>query len=415
MNVISSKECREKFINFFAAREHMFYPSSPISIESDKTLLFVNAGMCQFKDIFLGKLALGSELRKLKRVANSQKCIRAGGKHNDLEDVGKDVYHHTFFEMLGNWSFRDYFKEKAICLAWECFTQEFGIKPERLYVTYFEGDEKQNLKPDLETKQIWLKYLPEDHIIPGSAADNFWEMGDVGPCGPCTEIHYDRIGDRNAANLVNKDDPNVLEIWNLVFMQMNREANGQLTELPGRCVDTGMGLERLLSILNNVTSNYDTDLFIPIFEKIFSLCSNLAHKYSGAIGDEKNAEIDIAYRIVADHMRAVVVAISDGVLPSNEGRGYVIRRILRRAVYAGQKLSNSNVPWLYELVDTISDILGCAFPNLIKTKDNICKIVLEEETQFIKTLSIGLKLFNNSVDKLNNCKSPPVMTLSSTT
>lgn len=350
--------------------------------------------MNQYKPIFLGTVEPNSPLFKLKRAANSQKCIRAGGKHNDLEDVGRDSYHHTFFEMLGNWSFGDYFKKEAIAWGWELLTKVYGLDPERLYVTYFEGDPKSGLEPDLEAKQIWLDIgVPESHILPGDAKDNFWEMGDQGPCGPCSEIHYDRIGGgRNAASLVNMDDPNVLEIWNIVFIQFNREASGELKSLPAKHIDTGMGFERLVSILQNKPSNYDTDVFIPIFEKIQELTS--AHAYTGKFGKEDTDGIDTAYRVVADHVRTLTFAIADGGVPNNDGRGYVLRRILRRgARYVRKKFNTPIGTFFSRLAPTLIDQVSNIFPELTKSPEDIFEILNEEEESFSRTLDRGEKLF----------------------
>ncbi|CDJ57403.1 alanyl-tRNA synthetase, putative [Eimeria maxima] len=381
-----SADVRELYIAFFEHVKHKRYPSSPVVPHGDNTLLFINAGMNQFKPIFLGQVDKNSPLGRLRRVVDTQKCIRAGGKHNDLEDVGKDEYHHTFFEMLGNWSFGDYFKEEAIDWAWQLLTEVYKLPKDRLYATYFGGDSKfPNCPPDLEAKQFWLKYLPEDRVLPFGAKENFWEMADVGPCGPCTEIHFDRIGGRNAASLVNMDDPSVLEIWNLVFMQFNRENAQTLTPLPAPCVDTGMGLERLVSVLQNKKSNYDTDLFQPIFERIHSFNTKLP-KYQGKVGEEDKNKIDTAYRVLADHIRCLTVAITDGAEPSNEGRGYVLRRILRRAVRFSKQtlqLPDGSFP---KLASCVCSSLGSVFPELLRSQERVQSVLLKEEQQFTKTL-----------------------------
>ncbi|KAG8966795.1 Alanine--tRNA ligase, partial [Tulasnella sp. 427] len=381
--------------------------------------------MNQYKAVFLGTVDPNSDFARLKRAVNSQKCIRAGGKHNvraldaharpaaDLEDVGKDSYHHTFFEMLGNWSFGDYFKacsflgiartsvltrdsfqKDAIRWAWELLTVQYGIPKDRLYVTYFEGDAKQGLEPDLEARDLWLEVgVPEAHILTGNAKDNFWEMGATGPCGPCSEIHYDRIGGRNAAHLVNKDDPNVLEIWNNVFIQFNREDDGSLKTLPAKHVDTGMGFERLVSVLQDKSSNYDTDVFAPIFAKIQEITG--ARPYSGKFGAEDEGEIDTAYRVIADHVRTLTFALADGGVPNKDGRGYVLRRILRRgARYARKKFGVPIGSFFSSLVPVVVEQLGDFFPELKKNQADLKEILDEEELSFARTLDRGEKLFD---------------------
>lgn len=400
--VPSAKEIRDRYVKFFVDKKsHEYVHSSSVVPLDDPTLLFANAGMNQFKPIFLGTVDPSSDMAKWTRVVNTQKCIRAGGKHNDLDDVGKDVYHHTFFEMLGNWSFGDYFKTEICQWAWEFLTQEFKLSPDRLYVTYFGGNEKSKLEPDLECKNIWLKLgLPESHIIPGSMKDNFWEMGETGPCGPCSEIHYDRIGNRLAADLVNQDDPDVLEIWNLVFMQYNREKNGELKNLPMKHIDCGMGFERLVSVIQDKRSNYDTDVFQPLFTAIQQGTS--APPYEGKVGAEDTDQKDMAYRVLADHARTLTIALSDGGRPDNTGRGYVLRRILRRAVrYATEKL-NGKPGFFATLVNVVVDLLGDTFPEVTKDPQQIIEIINEEEEQFLRTLSRGRNLLNRTILKLTD-------------
>ncbi|CAI5760685.1 unnamed protein product [Candida verbasci] len=390
----TASKVRSTFLDYFnKEKSHSFVPSSSVVPHNDPSLLFANAGMNQYKPIFLGTVDPSSDFANLKSAANSQKCIRAGGKHNDLDDVGKDSYHHTFFEMLGNWSFGDYFKKEAIDYSWDLLTRKYGLQKDRLYVTYFGGDEKQGLEPDLEAKQFWLDVgVNEDHILPGDSKDNFWEMGDQGPCGPCSEIHYDRIGGRNAANLVNMDDPNVLEIWNIVFIQFNREADSSLRSLPNKHVDTGMGFERLVSILQNKSSNYDTDVFTPIFEKIRDITG--VRPYTGKFGEEDKDGIDTAYRVIADHVRTLTFAISDGGVPNNEGRGYVLRRILRRGSRFVRKYMNYPIgSFFQQLVDVVIEQNIEIFPELSKNVEDLKEILNEEELSFAKTLDRGEKLF----------------------
>ncbi|KAL2824560.1 tRNA synthetases class II (A)-domain-containing protein [Aspergillus cavernicola] len=389
----SAKIVRDTFLQYFQKHGHTFVPSSPVAPHSDPTLLFTNAGMNQFKSIFLGTVNPNSDFAQLQSAVNSQKCIRAGGKHNDLDDVGKDSYHHTFFEMLGNWSFGDYFKKEAIRYSWELLTQVYGLDPGRLYVTYFEGNEEGGLAADLEAKELWRTAgVPEDHILPGNMKDNFWEMGDQGPCGPCSEIHYDRIGGRNAASLVNQDDPNVLEIWNNVFIQYNRETDGSLRSLPNKHVDTGMGFERLVSVLQNKSSNYDTDVFGPLFETIRNITG--AREYQGKFGTEDTDGIDTAYRVIADHVRTLTFAISDGVVPNNDGRGYVVRRVLRRGARYARKYFDVEIGNFFaKIVPTLVDQLGDMFPELKHKQQDVIEILDEEEISFAKTLDRGERQF----------------------
>lgn len=395
----SAQKVRDTFLEYFKNKEHTFVKSSPVVPLSDPTLLFTNAGMNQFKPIFLGTVDPSSKEGQYKRAVNSQKCIRAGGKHNDLDDVGKDSYHHTFFEMLGNWSFGDYFKKEAINWSWGLLTQEFGLSPDRLYVTYFEGDEAGGLEPDLEAKEIWKSVgVPEDHILPGNMKDNFWEMGDQGPCGPCSEIHYDRIGGRNAADLVNQDDPNVIEVWNNVFIQYNREPDKSLRPLPAKHVDTGMGFERLVSILQDKPSNYDTDCFTPLFTAIQEVTG--ARPYTGNFGADDKDGIDTAYRVVADHLRTLTFAISDGGTPNNEGRGYVVRRVLRRGARYARKYFNVEIgDFFSKLVPTLVDQMGGMFPEIVRKQDEVKEILNEEELSFAKTLDRGEKQFEDYASK----------------
>ncbi|XP_010479473.1 PREDICTED: alanine--tRNA ligase [Camelina sativa] len=389
-----ARRVRDTYFDFFKGKGHKFWPSSPVVPHNDPTLLFANAGMNQYKPIFLGTADPNTELSKLTRACNTQKCIRAGGKHNDLDDVGKDTYHHTFFEMLGNWSFGDYFKNEAIGWAWELLTKVYGLPTDRIYATYFGGDEKAGLQPDNEARDIWLKFLPPGRVLPFGCKDNFWEMGDTGPCGPCTEIHYDRVGNRDAASLVNNDDPTCLEIWNLVFIQFNRESDGSLKPLPAKHVDTGMGFERLTSVLQNKMSNYDTDVFMPIFDDIQKATG--ARPYSGKVGLEDVDRVDMAYRVVADHIRTLSFAIADGSRPGNEGREYVLRRILRRAVRYGKEILKAEEGFFNGLVSSVIRVMGDVFTELKEHEKKITEIIKEEEASFCKTLAKGIEKFRKA-------------------
>eukprot|EP00672_Neobodo_designis_P028805 CAMPEP_0174832550 /NCGR_PEP_ID=MMETSP1114-20130205/3734_1 /TAXON_ID=312471 /ORGANISM="Neobodo designis, Strain CCAP 1951/1" /LENGTH=954 /DNA_ID=CAMNT_0016066411 /DNA_START=92 /DNA_END=2956 /DNA_ORIENTATION=- len=383
---------RQTFVDFFKERGHTFHAGSATVPLADPTLLFINAGMNQFKEIFTGTVDPNDKvLGGLKRAVNSQPCIRAGGKHNDLEDVGRDTYHHTMFEMLGSWSFGDYFKADAIKWTWELLTEVYGLPKDRLYATYFEGTD--DVPMDTEARDLWLQFLPAERVIKGNAKDNFWEMGDVGPCGPCTEVHFDRIGGRNAADLVNQDDPMVLEIWNLVFMQFQRQEGGKLTKLPSPHVDTGMGLERIASILQNVTSNYDTDLWLPIFAAIQKECG-VEKSYL----EQDNQDIIVAYRVVADHIRCLTMAIADGACPDNVGRGFVLRRIIRRAVRYGVQFLNAKTGFFSNLVPAVVESLGHFFPHLTdeKTIMRVTSLLKDEEESFAKTWNTGLKHFETA-------------------
>jgi len=379
---MKSAEIRDSFIKFFKGKSHRIVNSSPMVVKDDPTLMFTNAGMNQFKDLFLGNTKI-----KNSKIVNSQKCLRVSGKHNDLEEVGHDTYHHTMFEMLGNWSFGDYFKEEAIDWAWEYLTKVCELDKDRLFVTVFEGDKVDKLDKDMESFNFWKKYLPEDRILNGNKEDNFWEMGEIGPCGPCSEIHFDNREDRernlvDGTTLVNEDHPQVIEIWNLVFMQYNRKSDSSLEILPNKHVDTGMGFERLCMIMQGVKSNYETDVFTPIISKIESL-SELDY---GA--DEK---VDIAMRVISDHIRAISFSIADGQLPSNVKAGYVIRRILRRAVRYSYTFLDMKEAFMYQLVEVLCEQMGDTFPELKSQKDLITKVVKEEENSFLRTLSEGLK------------------------
>ncbi|KAF2155792.1 hypothetical protein K461DRAFT_221035 [Myriangium duriaei CBS 260.36] len=390
---------RSTFLDFFKEKDHTFVPSSSVVPLSDPTLLFTNAGMNQYKPIFLGTVDPQSDFATLKRAVNSQKCIRAGGKHNDLDDVGKDSYHHTFFEMMGNWAFGTYFKKEAIEYAWELLTKVYGLEPDRLYVTYFEGNPSAGLEPDLEARDLWKSVgVADDHILTGDMKDNFWEMGDQGPCGPCSEVHYDRIGGRNAAKLVNMDDPMVIEIWNLVFMQYNREPDKSLRPLPNKHIDTGLGYERLVSILQDKPSNYDTDVFTPLFKKIQELTG--VREYQGKFGAEDSDNIDTAYRVVADHVRLLTFAITDGGIPNNVGRGYVVRRVLRRGCRYARRYLNTDIGNFFsKLVPTLVEMVGHMFPEIEKKQQDVMEILDEEEVSFAKTLDRGETMFGRYAQK----------------
>ena len=386
--MLTAKEIRETFKRYFEEHDHHIVPSAPMVIKDDPTLMFTNAGMNQFKDIILG-----NKQPQWRRVADSQKCLRVSGKHNDLEEVGHDTYHHTMFEMLGNWSFGDYFKHEAIDWAWDLLVNVFKIDPKLLYATVFEGDERNGLTRDNEAAGFWEAHLPKDHIINGNAHDNFWEMGDIGPCGPCSEIHIDLRSDEEkaaipGAELVNKDNPLVIEIWNLVFMQYNRKADGSLEPLPNKVIDTGMGLERLCMVLQGKKSNYDTDVFQPLIGKLGEMCGK---KY----GD--NEDVDIAMRVIADHVRTIAFSIADGQLPSNAKAGYVIRRILRRAVRYGYTFLGFREAFMYRLIDTLIESMGDAYPEIKAQADLIKHVTKEEEDAFLRTLETGMKLIEKVI------------------
>jgi len=383
---MKSFEVRQQFLDFFESKKHKVVPSAPMVIKNDPTLMFTNAGMNPFKEYFLGNAVPSS-----KRVTDTQKCLRVSGKHNDLEEVGIDTYHHTFFEMLGNWSFGDYFKKEAIEWAWELLTEVYKIDPNKLYVTIFEGAPEEGIEKDNEAFDFWKAILPEERILLGNKQDNFWEMGDQGPCGPCSEIHVDIRSEEekakvSGAELVNQDHPQVIEVWNLVFIEFNRKANGSLEKLPEKHIDTGMGFERLCMVLQNTTSNYDTDVFTPLIREIETLTKS-------TYGEKQDT--DRAIRVIADHIRTVYFAIADGQLPSNNGAGYVIRRILRRAIRYGFTFLNQKEPFIHLLVNTLSQQMGTAFPELIREQQLAFNVIREEENSFLKTLDQGLVLLES--------------------
>ena len=397
--MMTSAEIRQEFLDFFAQKKHVIVPSAPIVVKNDPTLLFTNAGMNQFKDYFLG-----NRKPEYLRVADTQKCLRVSGKHNDLEEVGVDTYHHTMFEMLGNWSFGDYFKAEAIAWSWELLTEVYKLDKDRLYVTVFEGNEAENLPKDDEAYNEWKKWIAEDRILLGNKKDNFWEMGDTGPCGPCTEIHYDSRSDEERAQvkgktLVNADNPQVIEIWNNVFIQYNRLKDGKLEALPARHVDTGMGLERLVRVIQGKNSNYDTDLFTGTIEKIEKITSQ---QYTNT--SRKN---DVAFRVIADHIRAIAFTIADGQLPSNTGAGYVIRRILRRAVRYYYSYLDYKQPLLFQLMPLLAKQFKDVFPELFEQSNFVTKVVKEEEEGFLRTLEKGIEHFEEAIYWLNTFSGLP--------
>ncbi len=391
---MKSQDIRKQFLDFFESKGHLIVPSAPIVLKDDPTLMFNNSGMAQFKEFFLG-----NGTPKSKRIADTQKCLRVSGKHNDLEEVGIDTYHHTMFEMLGNWSFGDYFKKEAIHWAWELLTEVYKIPKDILYVTVFEGSKEENVPFDHEAYDIWKSLIAEDRILLGNKKDNFWEMGDQGPCGPCSEIHVDiRSAEEKAKQsgreLVNQDHPQVVEIWNNVFMEFNRKADGSLEKLPAQHVDTGMGFERLCMVLQGVQSNYDTDVFTPLISKVAQLTGAT---YTKIAGSEEEEKINIAIRVISDHVRAVAFAIADGQLPSNGGAGYVIRRILRRAIRYAFTFLNKKEPFIYELVEILSAQMGDFFPEIRTQKELVMNVIREEEASFLRTLEQGLHLLDQVI------------------
>ena len=406
---MKSQDIRKQFLSFFESKGHLIVPSAPIVLKDDPTLMFNNSGMAQFKEFFLGNAT-----PKCNRIADTQKCLRVSGKHNDLEDVGFDTYHHTMFEMLGNWSFGDYFKKEAINWAWELLTEVYKIDKDILYVTVFEGSEEENVPFDQEAYDIWKGLIPEDRILLGNKKDNFWEMGDQGPCGPCSEIHVDIRSAAEKAKvsgkeLVNNDHPQVVEIWNNVFMEFNRKADGSLEKLPAQHVDTGMGFERLCMVLQNVQSNYDTDVFTPLIQKVESITGTQyvpLNTTGGAPASAAEEKINIAIRVIVDHIRAVAFAIADGQLPSNTGAGYVIRRILRRAIRYGFTFLDKKEPFIFELVEILSRQMGDFFPEIRSQQSLVTNVIKEEETSFLRTLDQGLQLLENVVGQTQGKEVP---------
>jgi len=394
---MKAQEIRHQFLKFFKERNHLIVPSASIVLKNDPTLMFNNSGMSQFKEYFLGNAT-----PKNNRIADTQKCLRVSGKHNDLEDVGFDTYHHTMFEMLGNWSFGDYFKKEAIAWAWEFLTEILKIEKNRLYVSVFEGNPSENILFDQESWDIWKQYVSEDKIILGNKKDNFWEMGEQGPCGPCSEIHIDLRSDEerkttSGKNLVNTDHPQVVEIWNIVFMEFNRKADGSLEKLPAKHVDTGMGFERLCMVMQGVTSNYDTDVFMPLIRKVEQITNfNYTNNNVKNITEEQH-RVNIAIRVIVDHIRAVAFAIADGQLPSNTGAGYVIRRILRRAIRYGFTFLNQKQAFIYQLVEILFEQMSDVFPEIKTQKSLVENVIREEENSFLKTLEQGLQLLENVI------------------
>ncbi len=401
---MTSKEIRKAYLDFFKSKNHLIVPSAPIVLKDDPTLMFNNSGMAQFKEFFLG-----NGTPKSARIADTQKCLRVSGKHNDLEDVGFDTYHHTMFEMLGNWSFGDYFKKEALAWAWEFLTEVLKIDKERLYVSVFEGSKEDNVPFDQEAWNIWKQYIPEDRIILGNKKDNFWEMGDQGPCGPCSEIHVDLRSDEDRAKvsgkkLVNDDHPQVVEIWNNVFMEFNRKADGSLEKLPAQHVDTGMGFERLCMAMQGVTSNYDTDVFTPLIKKVEQISGMKYTRNNVTNITEVQNKINIAIRVIVDHVRAVAFAIADGQLPSNTGAGYVIRRILRRAIRYGFTFLNLKEPFIHELVAVLAEQMGEFFPEILSQQNLVTQVIKEEETSFLRTLDQGLQLLDKVIEQSKDKK-----------
>ena len=407
---MTSQEVRQHYLDFFKSKEHLIVPSAPIVLKDDPTLMFNNSGMAQFKEYFLG-----NGTPKSTRIADTQKCLRVSGKHNDLEDVGFDTYHHTMFEMLGNWSFGDYFKKEALLWAWEFLTEVLKLDKDRLYVSVFEGNAAENVAFDQESFDIWKQLIPEDRIILGNKKDNFWEMGDQGPCGPCSEIHIDLRTDQerrvvSGRELVNADHPQVVEIWNNVFMEFNRKADGTLEKLPAQHVDTGMGFERLCMAMQNKTSNYDTDVFTPLIAKIEQITALKYTTNDVILNDSKESEeqnkTNIAIRVVVDHVRAVAFAITDGQLPSNTGAGYVIRRILRRAIRYGFTFLNTKEPFIFQLVAVLADQMGAFFPEIKSQQQLVTNVIREEEASFLRTLDQGLQLLETVIKQTNGTEIP---------